>query len=177
MNLDPNPSDIARVAKGERIFANGQNRVIEAVNRLSRGVAPPQQVFSGDKRPVPIGVRQFKLVSVQTDYLVCNEWDGTTQGDGEYKIALPWMLRQTPFDGQTRNGITYTYASASERTADDGSNTETQVIVPSYVAGDVIYGMKEIRGGTDTEDEAGDTVGWLDLNIDARAWARQTTSD
>jgi hypothetical protein len=59
------------------------------------------------------------------------------------------------------------------RTADDGATTETQVIVPAYVVDDVIYAMRGIEGGTNVIDDQNESVEWIDLNLDGRAWAKE----
>lgn len=113
---------------------------------------------------------RFKIVSVQTDYLACHSWDGTTEGSDEFKVALPWDLRRTPFHGLTVNAITYTYTSNIQRTATSGSITETQVITPPYFAGAEIYAFRAGTGGTGV-DASGDKLIWQDVNVAGRAWA------
>jgi len=116
-------------------------------------------------------IKMFKVVSVEADYLICHSWDGTTEGTTPITVALPYLLRRTPFDFLTRKNITYTYTTNIEREADNGDDTETQVIVASYEIGDIIYGSQGVLGGTGVIDTAGDSVSWLDLNIDGRYWA------
>lgn len=115
---------------------------------------------------------RIKNTSDYPDHLVCRKWDGTTEGTVDINVAKPWFLRRTPFDGQTRAGVTYTYTSHVQRTADDGSGTETQVINPSFVLNDVIYVVRDIEGGTDVT-EGGEPVVWL-AEYAGRAWAKQT---
>lgn len=107
-------------------------------------------------------VRRFRIVNANDfpDHVVCVTWDGTTEGTREYDVLKPWSLRRTPFDGQSRAGIGYTHTSNVRRTASDGSQSETQVIVPNYFATDELYAVKT--------DE-----GWVDINVDGRAWAKE----
>ena len=157
------------VSKGDKLTAATVNEIIGAVRRVQGGVKPPQQV-----KPTASpqsNVRQFEVVGVRTDYLICNAFDGTNAG-AEFAVAMPYLLRRTPFDGSSRNGISYDYTSATARTATQDTTTETQVIVPSYVAGDIIYGVKGVIGGTDTYDADDAAVEWLDMNVDGRAWAK-----
>ena len=72
-----------------------------------------------------------------------------------------------------RAGITYTYSAVDTRTADDGAATEDQVIVPSYTVDDEIYAMRGINRGSGVFSDPNSTqkIEWLDLNLDARAWA------
>lgn len=128
---------------------------------------------------VPIAVaevRQFKVVSVDGDYLIGHRWDGVVESGDNVQIAKPYLLRRTPFDTLTRDGITYTYDSDTARTATNtAEETESQVIVPKYVVGDIIYATHHIDGGTDayyTEAEASIQLTWLEDNRDGRAWAK-----
>lgn len=116
--------------------------------------------------------QQMSVVSVEGDYLVCNPV--TANGVDvtvEKNIAKPYLLRRTPFDDSSRNGISYTYTSDITRTADDGSETENQVIVPSYVAGDLIFVSNVLPNTAVTV--AGTELKLLDLNSDGRAWAEE----
>ncbi|MDP1711946.1 MAG: hypothetical protein Q8K86_05765 [Candidatus Nanopelagicaceae bacterium] len=102
----------------------------------------------------------FIFDSENGDYLNVS----TVSGSDVYAVLKPYMLRRTPFDGLTRDGIYYTYLTDNERTAENaGSETEDQVIVPSYVAGDEILAVWGIVDGYPL----------VDLNVDARAWAKK----
>ena len=89
-----------------------------------------------------LGKMRFSIVSEADDYIVCSrvESDGTLSTDTE-NVAKPYLLRNSI---TSRNGLTFTYNSFSERVADA---TETQVVIPEYVAGDHIYAFKP-RNGT-----------------------------
>lgn len=105
------------------------------------------------------------------DYLICRTWDGTTEGENDIAVMRPWLLRRTPFHTLTRAGITYTYSGMNRRVADDGSQTETQVIVPSYVVGDVIVAVRGVALFNYT-DVDGDAINWLQLS-DGRMWSEE----
>lgn len=102
-----------------------------------------------------------------------DEWVATT---GE-RIAKPWTLRRTPFDGQTleyideRNqtySITFSYISSFKRSVLVSGSTENQVIIPRFKLGrDVIFAIKIEDTGVAAAPE------WLDLNVDARQWAKE----
>ena len=126
-------------------------------------------------------IQQYKIVSIQDDYITCQTWDGTTQGTDNVLLAKPYRLRKTPWDGVTVtydfNGTTYsilyTYlATPGFRTAQvtTGGNqtTENQAIIPIYQVGDIVYGSNP-EGGTETF--VGSEITGLDINVDARAWA------
>jgi len=134
------------------------------------GMVPEAEQATGTlNRP-----QQFRVQSVGNDHITCHTWDGTTEGTVDVKVAKPYLLRRTPFDGETRDGITYTYSSAVEREADDGADTEDQVIVDSYIEDDIIYAIRRISGGTDVTVSTVD-LQWLDLNIDGRYWAKKAS--
>lgn len=127
---------------------------------------------------IPLG-KEFKVVSVEEDYLICHTWDGRVEGLVDVKVALPPLLRRTPFDGQSRDGFSYVYASGDNTrrtsTNDTDSTTEEQVITPSYVAGDVIVAMKRIEGTTGVFEGANDTLPleWVDMNVDGRCFMEE----
>ena len=113
----------------------------------------------------------FKVASVETDYLLCNTWDGSVQGTESIEVALPYILRRTPWDGNTRGNFTYTYLSNVEREISVNNTViGTEEINPEYLPGDIVYGVKNVSGGTDVVNANGDDVVWLDLNVDARRW-------
>ncbi len=168
MTSGPKQPIVRRWKRGEQILARRGNETIDAVNTLLRGA-------NGARGASPISARagatlqRFRVVNMNTaDVVTCHTWDGTTEGVQLINIALPYLLRRTPFDGQTRDGVSYTYTSNVERSASDGVDNETQVIVPGYVDNDEIWatGTNVIIGGVGV---AG--VVWLDLNLDGRAWA------
>jgi len=116
---------------------------------------------------------QLVIVSVEDDHLVCHSWDGETAGNTDILVAKPYLLRRTPFDGGERDGVSYDYTSSIQRTATKDATTETQVIVPTYVADDVIYAARFTDGGTDVVDDDYQRVSMIDMNVDGRAWAKQ----
>lgn len=113
------------------------------------------------------GSQQFKIVSIGADHLVCHAYDGTTEGAVIFFIAKPWLLRRSL---TAWNGMTFTYSSDQARTATLGASTESQVVVPAYVAGDVIYALGNVIGGNSVVTAS--PVNWVDVNADGRAWAK-----
>lgn len=108
------------------------------------------------------GIRLLTYRSSSGDSMIC--WDANSQN---ITVAKPYLLRRTPFDGLTRSGISYAYSSDIARTATLDATTESQVIVPSFVTGDLLFVADEISGGTGV-----DGVSLIDLNVDGRAWAQ-----
>jgi hypothetical protein len=171
-----NPSALKTWRPGEPVDHRFLNQTNRAVESLRHGVNPPKQL-SG--KGAATGAAMFQLVSVHGDYVLAAEFDGVTAGTLSIPVAKPWLLRRTPFDGESRDGITYTYGGSASREGvdDDTSETETQLVVPSYVVGDVLFAIRTLRGtGVTWSPVAGvtDPVLWLDLNIDARAWAKDS---
>lgn len=108
-----------------------------------------------------VEVRQFAIYGQDDDTLLAKEWDGVTAGTQIYTILKPWFLRRTPFDGKTRNGISYNYTGLQSRIASKaGYDDEHQYIVPLFVVGDVFTAELGIVG----------VEGWL-ARSDGRAWA------
>ena len=117
-------------------------------------------------KQVGFTLNQYKIVSAQDDYLIC-----TKVGDPantQLKIAKPYLLRKNPFATSGWNGLTFNYTSAQARTANSGA-TENQVIVPAYVAGDIIFATIP-PGGTGVTSISGIVL--MDINCDGRAWAK-----
>jgi hypothetical protein len=113
------------------------------------------------------GVLRLRFKNMDGDYLNCVTWDGTDEGTQTIKIAKPYLLRRTPFDGQTRNGVSYVYSDAITRQATKGEDTITETVVPVYVLDDELYGISAPAGGTGVAA----APDYLDLNLDGRAWA------
>lgn len=117
-------------------------------------------------------VMQMEVTTNASDILTCSMRDGTTAlADSVISVAKPYLLRNSI---ASRGGITYTYSATDTREADDGATTEDQVVVPSYIAGDVIYSLSIVIGSTGVTDAEGVAVSWLDLNVDGRAWAKSS---
>lgn len=141
-----------------------------AVRALVGGIVPPVPT---QETPVGVRLQAMQVVSEQNDHLVCRSLgaDGAIYGS-DINVAKPYLLRRTPFDGLARNSITYTYSAANVRLADDDTDTETQVIVPSYVVGDTVYGVSVQPDAGVVVDGA--ALRFIDLNLDGRAWAKQS---
>lgn len=183
MTLDTTqpPQRLRRWSEGNPLSAAHLNEVVEAVRRL---ITPPV----GAREVIPPGVadalqvRQFKVLSVEGDYLWCErQTGGPTNKGGEvpYRVAKPYLLRRTPFDGTAgRNGVTYVYDTDSSRTATitATSQTEDQAVIPSYETGDVLYAVRGITGGTGATYNDADgnpqPIDWLDMNADGRMWGQ-----
>lgn len=153
------------------IEASKLNELRDAVRSLLPFAQPARQVAASGKEEVS-EIAQMQIVGVAGDYLQCRKYSGTSASGPTVSVAKPYLLRKTPFNGASRNGISYSYTSDVSRTASLSGETETQVVVPSYVVGDIIYAIKGVVGGVGVTLTAG-TISWLDLNVDGRAWAKE----
>ena len=119
-----------------------------------------------------------QVVAAYGDYLECTYYDPVADVAGAtVYIAKPFMLRQTPFDGETityldGSSITYAYTTQRERAADDGVDSETQVMTPDYYVGEVI---RATRGNTGVVDGDTKRLGWEDMNTCGRFWAKEAS--
>ena len=157
--------------KGDPVKAAHLNEVVEAIEEEDskrQKVTPPVRVNPFSLAP-PIS-RRFRIKSVQGDYLTCRTWNGVVEGGNDVLVAKNYLLRNSIV---SRGGISYTYTSTTERTANDGADTENQVVVPSYVVNDEIFAIPFQKGGTGAENPSGGYVNYLDINSDGRAWAKK----
>lgn len=155
---------------GEPLDHKKLNQVIDLVAAMVRGCKAPQQIYPDQSTTAAVQVQQFKIVSIAGDYVVCNPYNGLQANtDSSILVAKPPELRTSR---ASWNGITYAYSGNQTRVATSGSDTENQVVVPSYVVGDVIFGIKNIIGGTGVKLND-DPIDWLDQNVAGRAWAKE----
>jgi hypothetical protein len=150
---------------GQALSARSLNRLVSGIVRARPAILSPQQIAV----PQAGAVLQVNVVEQGGDWLKVLTWNGADEGTDLIYVAKPYLLRRSR---ATWYGITYTYTTDSERTATKGVDTETQVIVPAYVADDVLYIVRPY-GGTDTVDDDDQPIVWLDLNVDGRAWAKE----
>jgi len=183
-------------------------RVLNARGPNVRNV--PGGLFIGEgpdrSRNTGVAVGRFRVKSVEGDYIVCRFIEGEHEGTVDVKIAKPFLLQKTPFDGVSRSGVTYTYtddATTGIHTIDvfgtdgnqqriatldsDTTDKEFQVIVPRYRAavtggyeGDIIVAMRGMQGGPAAVVDPGysyaQRIDWLDLNVDGRTWCEDNTN-
>lgn len=120
----------------------------------------------------PITVWRFK--SMETEFIICRSWNGETEGSTDVKIAKPSKLRFSivleTIDGSDVNYDGYDL-TAQTRNASDGTNSETQVIVPRYLVDDLIFACRANSLATDEDEHK---IGLMDMNVDGRAWAATT---
>jgi len=113
--------------------------------------------------------QQFQIVSVFDDLLLCNRFRDGVADTAQITVAKPWMLRRTPFDGITYQGVQYSYTGTDARTATQGEETEDQEIVPAYASGDILCAQPVAGLGL---SHGGASVDFQDVNETGRAWAQ-----
>ena len=114
---------------------------------------------------------QLQVVGLERDRLACKKFADGGSGAETIYVALPWWLRRTPHDGTTRNGLQYAYIDESNRTATRlmDERIQDEAIVPTYLAGDILYAIKVDH--TDVTGPDGTELTLLDSNVDGRVWA------
>lgn len=143
----------------------------------------------------------FRVEEEKDDYLVCTRFSPGVEPDPEapsIKVAKPYLLRRTPFHGETidygRGEIRYTYGPANDPTEigtrlakvmsineeddnmeDTDVNTEeSQMISPPYYVGEI---LTAVQGETGVQDDEATAVSWADLNTGARCWTHNSRHD
>lgn len=119
-------------------------------------------------------VAQFRFITLSREYLIGRFFDGDTVGTEDIKIAKPYKLRTSTYDGRTWGGIRYDHVFNYKRSArnTETGETETQIIVEPYRHNDLIYATAYVKGGVDVIS-SGTSLLWLDDNRDGRAWAAE----
>jgi hypothetical protein len=175
--------------KGHRLTAKHLDEPVQVLQSLG-GVRPPNQIAKGVN---PFEMQLFKVVRLEEDIIICHQSNGKSEDeDVEYKIALPYLLRYTPFNSDQNpapdlrdDKFKYTWTFTDDagatrydkRTSIDTENDddeEIQVITPSYEKGDLIFCCSGIGGSTGTyhdPDVKDKPVIWQDMNFDGRMWA------
>ena len=122
-------------------------------------------ISSPRERLIPVLMHQMEIQSDQGDYLICRAIDANgVVTASDINVMKPYLLRRTPFEGNTVNGVAYTYSGNATREAD---GSETQKITQDYYAGALIYTMKT---NITVEVTTGVFVQLIDTNFDSRAW-------
>lgn len=167
---------------GEPIPARRLQQPVDVLRALGGG-KPPEQFINA---ATPFEMRMFRVLRLDTDVIICNFTDGITDQPDEVKVAMPFLLRRTPFDDPTatqtpRAGITYLYSDFNKRLAtNEDGDEEDQILVDSYEEGDIIFAMTGIFSNTAVfhDDPVNEIpVIWLDQNIDGRFWALDDGGD
>lgn len=165
------PIVIARPVQGRPVSASGIGQIVDTVNALTKGMKPPQQVTPTPRAVSGGAIEVMKLVRVEGDYLVCKRDDDT-----EVKVAKPFRLRRTPFDGLDYNGVGYVYANGNERTATIAGSNRQQLerVIPAYVVDEEIEITASSGIDVKVADGTFETVDFLAL-YGPQGWKRATS--
>jgi len=162
---------------GDPLEAAHFDQVVQVLQSLGL-LSPSGQVVRDPGKLLQL--RMFKVKELAKDSIICFTWNGREKGKDEIKVALPFLLRKTPFDAATRVDpprakISYVYSEFNIRIAtNEDDDTEDQIIVGSYEEDDIIFAFKGILGNTAVyhDDPTNEKpVLWEDANFDGRFWA------
>lgn len=179
---DKPTTNVDRWDRGDPLTARKLNEVIDRVNK---GVPPPGPVRRRKQTARTSGTGMFQVVSEGDNHIECHPYSEETGADTSetVRIAKPWFLRRTPFDGDDatwddRGGWTHSYTTPSRRVrVDTDGFTQGQKVDPAYlgknealvVPGDLIFATANVDGGTGVSVNA-EPLLYLDDNRDARRW-------
>lgn len=174
------------------------NQVIEYAKSLRAAKSPKELVkhTSTGTIHLPIGkavdpvdsveVQRFSINSVAEKWLSCHKVDktGAIVSTGTlHKVMRPLKLRGdgglppgyqtgTLVEGDASPGQYRTYEYILPADPLGPTYKVEQRIDPLYAPGDFLYGVNNVTGGTENDDD-GTQLEWLDLNVDGRHWIRE----
>lgn len=138
--------------------------------------ATPLPVYPGgsspqNQNPTSSGsVLEVTITAIAGDTLTVSSTLSTVLVSGTATVAKPPLLRVSQAM-KGRDGETYSFTGddGQNRTATFGSpsGTEMQQVVPLYEVGDIIY----VTQLSSPVANVTPTTSYIDLNVDARAWA------
>lgn len=169
-NVITEPSVKQQNSPGLSIEGGQGIKVVSICNR--RIISNTQQnvsVSSGNS------INELVVVAEYSDYLECQTI--VTSGDpATVYVAKPYSFRRSVFDGNTVNGISYTYIPVLDgseiadnyRQAGDGNEYEIQRITPAYYQGERILVVDGVNTGVVVDDIL---LTMVDINFSGRCWA------
>lgn len=123
--------------------------------------APP---LSGSSGGGGGGGIPFQLKSVQGDYVTAWGWNGSAFASPDIYLAKEYKLRNS-LTAETIFGVAHAYSYASGpdsdnvyRTNSDGTNSQTEIVSPPWVAGEIVYAS---NCNTLVLDGGGNPITWL----------------
>lgn len=189
-NMGQSVSELRRWRAGLFTLDHRQmNEPVDAINQMNRGVGVPRQVMEtvGGGAPAQAQVKAGTVLlamdaGLTDDHLVCRAVGSDSETYTPILVAKPWLLRKTPWDGQTREQVRYEYdlEDSTKRTAFDSTDAtikRDEQIHARYLLADVVNAIAAV---TDVELDTGEVgddglpiiipVTLLDLNVDSRGW-------
>lgn len=119
------------------------------------------------------------ITAINNDYLTISyQPDGLDEAE-DVLIAKPFMLRKTPFDGQTVNSITYAYDEDDENkriATEDGEDRE-EYLRPAYYVGEEIT-IARIPQEITVENDSGAEIElrYVDANTSGKSWVESLSA-
>ena len=171
---------VPQTAGGDAPSTPQFNGLVRSIVAALPAIQPGRQVRP-PRAPTPPVIeyeeRQFQLVGIFGDYLTAyyiNEKTGTADTAELFYIAKPYLLRNYTSRG-SRTYSTFTNEDELQERL-NVTDSETQVVVPTYTVGDLLYARRGIKGGTSVTyvDSNGATqyCQWLD-DGQGRSWAKK----
>lgn len=118
-------------------------------------------------------INRYRLDTEAGDFLNCFLLDSAGVDTGSILvIAKTPLLRRTPFDGETFNGIDYVYTGNSARGATKGAASQNEIVIPPFIDGTSIIHAINVANNTGVEQPVDTQIQLMDINVDARLWAR-----
>lgn len=181
-------------SEGQSLSARHLSEAPEAINKIAEHVFPPRQVNDPAVAVPAVHIEEFKIIVFQaqsinaSSFIFCKRFDnsGLQIGIGIF-VARPYLLRYEPFRIDGRGPVTYSSAGQSnfmQRSATIGEDQILEVITPSYLVGsadrgDIIQALFRPNGIRDENGDLlelnGDICHWLDMNVDGRVWAKESS--
>lgn len=173
------PKTVRAVNENNRGFVQGGFDPGAGVNKRTMGgqALNDPSVLRRDAAPVSKVTRRAKINSSDGDVLLVQFFDN---GDGsltgaEFPAAKPYLLRRTPFDGETisyinGDSITYTYTNDYTRTHDDGTDSADFTVYPTWFVGEVVK-LEQVNTGILYNSSP---VVWEVVDTSARQWTEVT---
>lgn len=178
------------IERGDVITADFLDRVVDGiVQRILISGGTVRKVGTSlaiaiDRQGGGGGACKFAVITaINDDDLTCKEYDPVADAAVDtsetFRVAKPPAAQMTRYDGETvayQNGqsVSYTYTDERERTADDGSSSETQVMTPDYYVGELIVAAPMTTSVTWTDgDSVVHRIVWQDINAAGRYWAKE----
>ena len=138
VNITPTLEALRPYSRNDPLTAKRFNDHLGQTNKLTSATMPQQVTENGTG--VSVASIATGLFSFQgpgdPDTIMARRVDADGGVGDEVTIALPYGLRQTPFDGQTIGGFRYAYSVWFQRISTQVSffNQETQRITPRYLS-------------------------------------------
>jgi len=162
----------------------GSSLIRELINAVrdvvSRGYSAGPGIHIDDKTITSVGgdnsitIQRVRVWAKFNDYIICRAWDGATAGTVNILVAKPYKLRHILANYDSLATLITVSESRVTVTGAPSASPETWSVTPAYDAYDDLFIMSGHAGGTGVE-VAGEELAWLDLNVDARAWAEDRT--